>query len=128
MTEMDEVLREDVPTGAAAAVRVAEEAMRQAVHATDGSGEWPGVSGAADVYAVLGALGYTIELLPQLLSQLTGWLDAHAGRLVVEDGDARERLATVRADLDAALASLGEGRGQLAAAQAALAHVSGPVG
>ena len=127
MTDIGEVLREDVPTGAAEAVRAAEEAMRAAVHATDGSGEWSGVSGAADVYAVLGALGYTLELLPQLLSQLTGWLDAHAAQLVVEGGDAREVLGTVRVDLDAALASLGQGRGQLASAQAALAHVSGPV-
>jgi hypothetical protein len=129
MTDMDEVLRPDVPTGAADAVRAAEEAMRAAVHATDGSGEWSGVAGAADVYAVLGALGYTLELLPQLLGQLTGWLDAHAADLVVDGtGDARERLAAVRTDLDAALATLSTGRDQLASAQSALAPVSGPVG
>jgi hypothetical protein len=128
MTDIDEVLRPDVPTRAAEAVQAAEEAMRAAVHSTDASTDSPGLTGAADVYAVLGALGYTLELLPQLLAQLTGWLEAHAEDLVADGSDApHDRLATVRAELTAALSPLSEGRNQLAAAQAALAPVSGPV-
>jgi hypothetical protein len=129
MTEIEDVLRSDEPVDAGSAARAAEEAMRSAVHATDASTGWPGLSGAADVYAVLGALGYTLELLPQLLSQLTGWLDAHADRLLVDDvtGLPDELLATMRFDLDAALARFADGRDRLAAAQAALASVGGPV-
>jgi hypothetical protein len=127
MTDIDE-MRLDEQAGAADAARAAEEAMRLAVHSTDAASEWPGLAGAADVYEVLGALGYTLELLPQLLGQLTGWLDAHAADLHV-DGSVGpdERMAAVRTDLAAALTALAEGRTQLAAAQAALAPVSGPV-
>jgi hypothetical protein len=128
MTDMDEVLRPDVPTRAAEAAQAAEEAMRAAVHCTDASTDWPGLSEAADVYAVLGALGYSLELLPQLLAQLTSWLEAHAEDLVVDGGGTpHDRLATVGEELTAALSALSEGRNQLAAAQAALAPVSGPV-
>jgi hypothetical protein len=100
------------------------------VHSTDPSRGWPGLSGAADVYAVLGALGYTFELLPQLLDQLTGWLDAHAAGLQLEDAQAvsDERLAAFHRNLDAALVALDQSRDRLAHAQAALAPVSGPVG
>jgi hypothetical protein len=129
MTETDDLARLDHPADAAGAVRTAEEAMRIAVHSTDPSNGWPGLTGAADVYAVLGALGYTFELLPQLLDQLAGWLDAHAGGLRVED--AREapeaRLPAVRAALEAAVAALELSRDRLSSAQAALASVSGPV-
>jgi hypothetical protein len=77
---------------------------------------------------VLGALGYTLELLPQLLAQLTDWLDAHAEDLVVDgSGTPHDRLAAAREALTASLTALSEGRNQLAAAQAALAPVSGPV-
>jgi len=138
MTDLDEVLKIDEPASAADAVRVAEEAMRTAVHSTDASTGWPGITGAADVYAMLGALGYTFELLPQLLDQLTEWLDAHAavlhadgahvdGAHGVGDGGPRDRLAKLRTDLAAALAAVGEGRGRLASAQAELAPVSGPL-
>jgi hypothetical protein len=130
MTEIDDVLRLDETADASSAARAAEEAMRTAVHATDASTGWPGLTGAADVYAVLGALGYTLELLPQLLDQLTGWLAAHAPNLLVDGntGAPAELIETVRSDLDAALPSLAQGRERLAAAQVALAAVSGPVG
>jgi hypothetical protein len=129
MTDIDDVLRIDESVDAASAVRAAEEAMRTAVHCTDASNGWPGLTGAADVYAVLGALGYTLELLPQLLDQLTGWLAAHAAELQVDGqaGAPDDLLAAVRADLDAALSALGTGRDRLASGQAALASVSGPV-
>jgi hypothetical protein len=129
MTETDDLLRLDDPADAAEAVRTAEEAMRTAVHSTDPSNGWPGLTGAADVYAVLGALGYTFDLLPQLLDQLAGWLDAHAGGLQVEDAweAPADRLPAVRAALDAAVAALKLSRDRLASAQAALASVSGPV-
>jgi hypothetical protein len=129
MTEIDDALRLDEPVDAGSAARAAEEALRTAVHATDASTGWPGLTGAADVYAVLGALGYTLELLPQLLGQLTGWLDAHAPQLQVDGspGMPADLLTAIRADLDAALPALDQGRDRLAAAQAALAPVSGPV-
>jgi len=128
MTATDDLLRLDDPADAAEAVRAAEEAMRTAVHSTDPSNGWPGLTGAADVYAVLGALGYTFELLPQLLDQLAGWLDAHAGGLQVEDvwEAPADRLPAVRAALDAAVAALELSRDRLGSAQAALASVSGP--
>ena len=130
MTEIENVLRLDEPADAGSAARAAEEAMRTVVHATDASTGWPGLTGAADVYAVLGALGYTLELLPQLLDQLTGWLDAHATQLQVDGttGVPADLLAAVRADLGAALPALAQARDHLAGAQAALATVSGPVG
>ncbi|HVQ97020.1 MAG TPA: hypothetical protein VMU51_38755 [Mycobacteriales bacterium] len=129
MTEIEDVLRLDETVDAGSAARAAEEALRTAVHATDASTGWPGLTGAADVYAVLGALGYTLELLPQLLDQLTGWLAEHAPRLQVDGalGAPAELVAAVRADLDGALAALADGRDRLATAQAALAAVSGPV-
>jgi hypothetical protein len=128
MTDTDDLVRLDEPAGAVEAVRTAEEAMRAAVHSTDASNGWPGLTSAADIYAVLGALAYTFELLPQLLDQLTGWLDAHAAGLHVEDADGGpgERLAAFHANLDAALAGLGQSRDRLSRAQAALAPVSGP--
>ena len=72
MTEPDDVPTITEAMAAADAARAAEEALRQAVHAS-----WSGVSTAADVYSVFGAVGYSLELLPQLLRQLTGWLEAH---------------------------------------------------
>jgi hypothetical protein len=130
MTETDDLVRLEEPAGAADAMRTAEEAIRAAVHSTDPSSGWPGLTGAADVYGVLGALGYTLELLPQLLDQLTGWLDAHAGGLEVGDGEGGPgtRLRTFHADLDAALTALDQSRDRLGRAQAALAPMSGPVG
>jgi hypothetical protein len=129
MTVTDDLLRLDEPTGAAEALRAAEEAMRTAVHSTDASNGWPGLTGAADVYAVLGALGYTFEMLPQLLGQLNDWLDWHASVLHVEEtsGAPFDRLAACRAALDAAVAALELSRDRLASAQATLAPVSGPV-
>jgi hypothetical protein len=128
MTETDDLLRLEEPADAADAVRAAEEAMRTAVHSTDASTGWPGLTGAADVYAVLGALGYTFELLPQLLGQLSGWLDWHAGMLQVEEprGAPFDRLAAFRTAVDAAVAALELSRDRLASAQTALAPVSGP--
>ncbi len=65
---------------APAAARAAEEALRQAAHAS-----WDGVTTAADVYTVFGAVGYSLELIPQLLDQLTAWLEKHQDRLDVSE-------------------------------------------
>jgi hypothetical protein len=107
------------------AARAAEEALRQAVHAS-----WSGVSTAADVYTVFGAVGYSLELLPQLLGQLASWLEAHHGQLDVSEAGASAavKITEVRAEVAAALEALEMGRERLAAAQSALAPVFGPVG
>lgn len=119
----------DAPTiteamAAADAARAAEEALRQAVHAS-----WSGVSTAADVYTVFGAVGYSLELLPQLLDQLTSWLEARQQSLGVSDeGDsAPRRVAEVRAEVAAAVDALQTGRERLASAQSALAPLFGPL-
>lgn len=110
---------------AAGAARAAEEALRQAVHAS-----WSGVSTAADVYTVFGAVGYSLELVPQLLDQLTAWLEAHHGELGVSDegATAASRISEVRAEVSAAVETLAAGRDRVASAQAALAPLFGPVG
>jgi hypothetical protein len=110
---------------APAAARAAEEAFRQAVHAS-----WSGVGTAADVYAVFGAAGYSLELLPQLLDQLTSWLEKHGSSLDVTDpsgGTAADRIVQVRATVTAAAEALDTSRERIAAAQAILAPVFGPV-
>ena len=125
MTEPDDVPTITEAMAAADAARAAEEALRQAVHAS-----WSGVSTAADVYSVFGAVGYSLELLPQLLDQLTGWLEAHHGQLDVSDVDTTvaAKVGEVRAEVAAAVAALETGRERLASAQAALAPLFGPVG
>ena len=109
---------------APAAARTAEEALRQAAHAS-----WDGVTTAADVYTVFGAVGYSLELIPQLLDQLTAWLDKHQDRLDVSDTDTTvaARIADVRTSVAAAVETIGAGRSGVAAAQAALAPIFGPV-
>jgi hypothetical protein len=109
---------------AAGAARAAEEALRQAAHAS-----WSGVSTAADVYTVFGAVGYSLELIPQLLDQLTGWLEKHQEQLDVSDTDstAAARIADTRTAVTAAIETIGRGRTGVATAQAALAPVFGPV-
>ena len=109
---------------APAAARAAEEALRQASHAS-----WDGVGTAADVYTVFGAVGYSLELIPQLLDQLTAWLEKHQDRLDVSEADttAAVRIADVRAEVVAALDTIGAGRAGVARAQAALAPIFGPV-
>jgi hypothetical protein len=106
------------------AARAAEEALRQAAHAS-----WDGVSTAADVYTVFGAVGYSLELIPQLLDQLTAWLEKHQDRLDVSEADttAAARIAEVRKDVAAAVETIGVGRAGVASAQAALAPIFGPV-
>jgi hypothetical protein len=106
------------------AARAAEEALRQAAHAS-----WDGVSTAADVYTVFGAVGYSLELVPQLLDQLTTWLEKHADRLDVSDAETTvaARIADVRTSVAAAVETIGIGRSSVAAAQAALAPLFGPV-
>jgi len=81
------------------AARAAEEALRQAAHAS-----WDGVTTAADVYTVFGAVGYSLELIPQLLDQLTAWLEKHQDRLDVSDLDTSvaTRVAEVRRNVTAA--------------------------
>jgi hypothetical protein len=106
------------------AARTAEEALRQAAHAS-----WDGVTTAADVYTVFGAVGYSLELIPQLLDQLTAWLEKHQDRLdVSETGtSAAARIAEVRRDVTTAVETIAAGRAGVATAQAALAPIFGPI-
>ena len=124
MTEPDDLPPITEAMTAAGAARAAEEALRQAAHAS-----WSGVSTAADVYTVFGAVGYSLELVPQLLDQLTAWLEAHDGELDVSEADstAAAKIAEVRAEVTAAAEAIDAGRTRLASAQAALAPIFGPV-
>jgi hypothetical protein len=116
------------PMTAVAAVRAAEEALRQAAHSSDPSGgPVDGITSAADAYTVLGGLGYALELFPQLLAQVGDWLDRQGGALRTDDGDAAERVAAMRAEVGPATEALAVARDRVAAAQAALAPVYGPV-
>ena len=105
------------------AARAAEEALRQAAHAA-----WSGTSTAADVYTVYGAVGYSLELIPDLLNQVTAWLEKHAHELdsSAEGSTAGQQIALVRAELDAAAGTIAAGRDGVARAHAALAPISGP--
>lgn len=109
---------------APAAARAAEEALRQAAHAS-----WDGVTSAADVYSVFGAVGYSLELIPELLDQLTAWLETHQDRLDVSEADtsAPARIAEVRAQVANAAETITAARADVATAQAALAPVFGPI-
>jgi hypothetical protein len=124
MTEPDDLPPITEAMTAAGAARAAEEALRQAAHAS-----WSGVSTAADVYTVFGAVGYSLELMPQLLDQLTAWLEAHHDELDVSEADstATAKIAEVRAEMAAAVEAIDAGRIRLASAQAALAPIFGPV-
>ena len=124
MTEPDDLPPITEAMTAAGAARAAEEALRQAAHAS-----WSGVSTAADVYTVFGAVGYSLELLPELLDQLTAWLEAHDGELDVSEADSTAvvKIAEVRAAVTAAVEAIDAGRTRLASAQAALAPIFGPV-
>jgi hypothetical protein len=124
MTEPDDLPPITEAMTATGAARAAEEALRQAAHAS-----WDGVSTAADVYTVFGAVGYSLELVPQLLDQLTGWLEKHQGELDVSDAGstAAEKIAEVRAAVASAAEAIDTGRERVAGAQAALAPVFGPV-
>ena len=96
---------------APAAARAAEEALRQAAHAS-----WDGVTTAADVYTVFGAVGYSLELIPQLLDQLTAWLEKHQDQLDVSEAgaSAAARIAEVRRDVTAAVETITAGRAGVA--------------
>ena len=108
---------------APAAARAAEEALRQAAHAS-----WTGISTAADVYKVFGAVSYSLELVPQLLDQLTAWLEKNQGSLDTTEGDPpAQRVAAIRAAVSSAVEAVDAGRGRLAEAQSALAPLYGPV-
>jgi hypothetical protein len=108
---------------APAAARAAEEALRQAVHAS-----WTGIDTAADVYNVFGAVSYSLELVPQLLEQLTAWLDKRGPELSSTEGDApAERVAAIRTAVAAAVEAVDTGRTRLAEAQTTLAPLYGPV-
>jgi hypothetical protein len=124
MTEPDDLPPITEAMTAAGAARAAEEALRQAAHAS-----WSGVSTAADVYTVFGAVGYSLELVPQLLDQLTAWLEKHQDELDVSEPDstAAARIAEVRAAVATAAEAIDTGRERVAAAQAALAPIFGPV-
>jgi hypothetical protein len=126
MTEPEDLALPPITEGitAAGAARAAEEALRQAAHAA-----WDGTRTAADAYTVFGAVGYSIELIPQVLGQLTAWLEKHEHELDVSDAGttAAARIAEVRRDVDAAAETLAVARAGVASAQAALAPVFGPV-
>jgi hypothetical protein len=124
MTEPDDLPPITEAMTAAGAARAAEEALRQAAHAS-----WSGVSTAADVYTVFGAVGYSLELVPQLLGQLTAWLEKHQDALDVSeaDGSAAARIAEVRAAVTVAAEAIDASRDRVAAAQTALAPIFGPV-
>jgi len=124
MTEPDDLPPITEAMTAVGAARAAEEALRQAAHAS-----WSGVSTAADVYTVFGAVGYSLELVPQLVDQLTAWLEKHQDELDVSEVDttAAARIAEVRAEVATAAEAIDAGRARLASAQAALAPVFGPV-
>jgi hypothetical protein len=110
---------------APAAARAAEEALRQAVHAS-----WSGIGTAADVYAVFGAVNYSLELLPQLLDQLTAWLEKHHHELqATDDGPTTpgDRIADLRTAVTSAVEALDSGRERLAGAQSILAPLYGPL-
>ena len=108
---------------APAAARAAEEALRQAAHAS-----WTGISTAADVYKVFGALSYSLELVPQLLDQLTAWLEKHEGSLDSTEGDSTaDRIAAIRASVSAGVEAVDTGRARIAEAQSSLAPIYGPV-
>jgi hypothetical protein len=124
MTEPDDLPPITEAMTAVGAARAAEEALRQAAHAS-----WSGVRTAADVYTVFGAVGYSLELVPQLVDQLTAWLEKHRDELDVSEVDttAAARIAEVRAQVTTAAEAIDAGRTRLASAQAALAPVFGPV-
>jgi len=124
MTEPDDLPPITEAMTAAGAARAAEEALRQAAHAS-----WSRVSTAADVYTVFGAVGYSLELVPELLDQLTAWLEKHQDELDVSEPDstAATRIAEVRAAVATAAEAIDTDRERVAAAQAALAPIFGPV-
>jgi hypothetical protein len=108
---------------APAAASAAEEALRQAVHAS-----WTGLDTAADVYKVFGAVSYSLELVPQLLDQLTSWLEKRQGALHTTEGDdPAERIAAIRTAVGSAVEAVDTGRTRLADAQSTLAPIYGPV-
>ena len=108
---------------APAAARAAEEALRQAAHAS-----WSGIATAADVYTVFGALSYSLELVPQLLDQLTAWLEKHHHELGATDGDTpADRITAIRTAVTATTESLDTARTRLSTAQSTLAPLYGPV-
>jgi hypothetical protein len=108
---------------APAAASAAEEALRQAVHAS-----WTGIDTAADVYKVFGAVSYSLELMPQLLDQLTAWLEKRQESLGSTEGDqVADRVVAIRAAVGTAVEAIDTGRGRLADAQSTLAPLYGPV-
>jgi len=112
MINFDELTSDDTITLA----RTAAEAIRGLNHAT---GCDAGLGQPAVAYDVLGALSLAASRLPQLIGQITAWLDralaagrlghdlgedpAHAtGAAAVFLGDARGSAAALAGDLDAA--------------------------
>jgi hypothetical protein len=71
--------------GPAALARSAAEAIRSLNHATLGG---QGLAQPADAYELLGELSLAASRLPQLLGQVSRWLDAAlaGGRLGCDDG------------------------------------------
>ncbi len=104
------------------------ECVRVLNYAT-GSAEDAGIAYPATAYEVLGALYTATGRLPQLLSQLSGWLEraAEAGRLAEErHGDVVAAVATAQEALECAAGHVGAVTSALQAAQNAIAGLSMP--
>jgi hypothetical protein len=125
MTEA-EIIPDDLsPTDA---LRATEEALRQAVHNSDPTNPSGGIVSAADIYTVIGALGYALELVPELLGHLVALVDLHEARLAASDGSKpADRIAAAHRALRDALDGLAAARTRLGEAQSALAPISGPL-
>lgn len=76
---------DDSPRGTLALARTAAEALRSLNHLTRGE---DGLGQPADAYGLIGELSLAASRLPQLLDQVSGWLDRSldGGRLGTEDG------------------------------------------
>lgn len=102
------------------------ECVRVLNYATGSSAD-AGIAYPATVYQVLGAMYTSTGRLPQLLSQLSGWLEraAEAGRLAEDrHGDVIAAVATAQEALVFANGKLASVTSALEAAQAAVSGLS----
>jgi hypothetical protein len=113
--------------------QAAADAIHALAHATQGKGPRFGLTGPADVYAVLGGLDQVAAVLPEVLRQLSEWLAAEraAGRVghdlwEPEDGGAAPTLARVTESLRSAVRCGGWLAAEVADAREQAAHLTGP--